>query len=110
MFHTGTLKNKGYGTKDYFMSQPELSWDLIERLVQLKVSMIGVDAGGVRGIAEHPKADNYCAANGVFDVENLDNLDLLLREAGGEPFTVRTYPMNFSGATGLPCRVIACTD
>ncbi|MDR3231844.1 MAG: cyclase family protein [Synergistaceae bacterium] len=110
MFHTGTLKRKGYGTKDYLTSHPELSWDLIKRLVRSKVSMIGVDTAGIRMIAEHPRADRYCAENGAFVVENLDNLDVLLEKAGGNAFTVWTYPMNFSGATGLPCRVIARVD
>jgi kynurenine formamidase len=110
MFHTGTLKKKGYGTKDYFMSHPELSWDLIERLIRLKVSIIGVDAAGIRMIADHPKADRYCADNGAFVVENLDNLEILLEKAGSAAFTVWTYPMNLSGATGLPCRVVACVE
>jgi kynurenine formamidase len=107
MFHTSVLKEKGYGTQEYFASRRALSWNLIERLVKLKVSMIGVDAAGIRMRAEHPKADKFCADNGVFVVENLDKLDLLLSEVGDEPFSVGTYPMNFSGSTGLPCRVIA---
>jgi kynurenine formamidase len=110
MFHTGALREKGYGNRDYFMSHPELSWELIERLVGLKVSMIGVDMGGVRMIAEHPKADKYCADNGTFVVENLDNLARLVEASGGKPFSVGVYPMNFIGSTGLPCRVIARVD
>jgi hypothetical protein len=39
----------------------------------------------------------------------MDNLDLLAKGAGGAHFKVSTYPMNFSGATGLPCRVVAET-
>jgi kynurenine formamidase len=109
IFYTGSLGKKGYGTKEYFSSHPELSWDLIERLVDLKVSMIGVDAGGIRMIQDHPKADRFCASHGAFVVENMDNLALLAKEAGDTYFKVSTYPMNFTGTTGLPCRVVAET-
>ena len=107
MFYTGTLKEKGYGNKEYFISHPELSHALIEKLVEMKVSMIGIDCGGIRMPADHPKADRYCADRNVFVVENLDNLDVLLHETKGKAFTVHTYPMNFTDASGLPCRVIA---
>jgi len=107
MFYTGTLGSESYGTKEYFSSQMELSWELIERLADMKVSMIGVDAPGIRGHEEHPAADRFCAARGAFVVENLDNLGLLLKETRNTPFKVNTYPMNFMGATGLPCRVVA---
>jgi kynurenine formamidase len=73
----------------------------------MKVAMIGLDAPGIRKSKEHPKADKFCASRGAFVVENLDNLDLLLKETGNAPFKVNTYPMNFIGATGLPCRVVA---
>jgi kynurenine formamidase len=73
----------------------------------MKVSMIGVDAPGIRRHEEHPAADRFCASRGAFVVENLDNLGLLLKETRNTPFKVNTYPMNFMGATGLPCRVVA---
>lgn len=107
MFHTGTNGRKRYGTKDYVTSQPELSWELIKFLTDANVSMIGIDAGGIRLPANHVEADNYCAARNVFVVENLYNLDKLLAIAGSDSFKVGTYPMNLSGTTGLPCRVVA---
>ncbi|MDR3332133.1 MAG: cyclase family protein, partial [Synergistaceae bacterium] len=97
MFHTGTLAKKGYGSMDYFASRTELSWELIERLVESKVSMIGVDMGSIRMPADHPKADRYCADRGTFVVENLDNLSLLVAATRGGHFSVGTYPMNFKG-------------
>jgi kynurenine formamidase len=110
MFCTGTLKNKGYGTKEYFLAHPQLSWSLIESLIQAKVCMIGVDTAAIRMIDEHPKADQYCADNGVFVVEHLDNLEEVLPHAGSGAFRVNTYPMNFTGATGLPCRILAAVN
>ncbi|MDR1832079.1 MAG: VOC family protein [Fusobacteriaceae bacterium] len=108
MFYTGTLQKKQYGSKEYFSSHPELSWDLITALTEKGVSMIGIDAGGIRLPATHSKADYYCADRNVFVVENLDNLEKILQTVGsGAPFTAETYPLSFTGATGLPCRVIA---
>lgn len=107
IFHTGWLKEKKYGTPEYFKGHPELTQTLITYLVDKKVSMIGIDAAGIRRSSEHPKADQYCADNGIFVVENLNNLDILLQEAKGRDFVLHTYPVNYEGLSGLPCRVIA---
>jgi len=109
MFYTGFLKERGYGKPDYFANHPELSDELIACLVGKKVSLIGIDAPGIRQPAEHPKADQYCADNGIFVIENLANLDAVAREAGSAAFLVHTYPVNYKGLSGLPCRVIAET-
>ena len=69
--------------------------------------MIGIDAAGIRKPAKHPKADKYCADNGIFVVGNLNQLDVLLTEVGTRNFIIHTYPVNYKGLTGLPCRVIA---
>ena len=107
IFHTGFLKEKGYGTPEYFKNHPQLAMALIRQLIDMKISLIGLDAAGVRRGDEHTKTDQYCADNGVFIIENLANLDLLLSAVGKNPFTVYTFPLNFEGMTGLPCRVIA---
>jgi len=101
MFYTGCLKERKYGSPEYFTGHPELS------LVKKKVSMIGIDAPGVRKPFEHPKADKYCADNGIFVIENLANLDVVWKEAGSNDFLVHTYPVNYEGLSGLPCRVVA---
>ena len=74
------------------------------------MSIIGVDCAGVRRGGEHTPKDQYCADRGVFIIENLCNLGELL---GGEKtarFVARTFPVNFDGMTGLPCRVVAEVD
>jgi kynurenine formamidase len=48
MFYTGCLKQRQYGTPEYFKDHPELSNTLITHLVSKKVSMIGIDAAGIR--------------------------------------------------------------
>ena len=66
--------------------------------------IIGTDFAGVRRGKEHTQKDQYCADKGVFIIENMCNLKAL---TGPEDYIVNTYPMNYAGLTGLPCRVIA---
>ena len=77
----------------------------IHALLKRKVSIIGIDFAGVRRGKEHSLKDQYCADHQVFIVENLCNLKEILNR--NSDFTVHTYPMNYAGMTGLPCRVIA---
>lgn len=104
-FYTGFADRVGYGEAGYFTAHPQLSNELIHRLVELGISIIGVDFAGIRRGKEHVPIDQYCADRDVFVIENLCHLDVLLQQGGH--FTACTYPMNFTGMTGLPCRVIA---
>lgn len=103
-FYTGFIEAVGYGNKTYFSQHPQLSVELIEALVEKGVSIIGVDFAGIRRTPEHVPIDRYCAGRGTFVVENLCELKTLTDE---KPFIAHTYPMNYTGVTGLPCRVIA---
>ncbi len=105
-FRTGFIEKEEYGTKVYFAAHPQLSNELIDRLLDRRISIIGIDCAGVRRGAEHTPKDQYCADRGVFIIENLCNLDRILKNNTAE-FTANTYPINFSGMTGLPCRVVA---
>ncbi len=104
-FYTGFIEEEGYGTKRYFAEHPQLSKELLESLLQKKVSMIGVDFAGVRRGKEHTPMDQHCADHGVFIIENLCNLYNVLKN--GNTFIANTYPMNYAEMTGLPCRVVA---
>jgi kynurenine formamidase len=107
MFYSGVLEKHGYYSQEYFKSHPALSDALIDSLIDKKVSFIGVDMTGVKNAKDHPRIDQYCADRGVFIIENLDNLDLLLKEARDKPFKVYTFPVNWHDFSGLPCRVVA---
>ena len=72
-----------------------------------KISFIGIDMSGAQKPAHHQHIDQYCADHGVFIIENLNNLDVLLKETEHKPFRVYTFPVNMSGFSGLPSRVIA---
>ncbi len=104
-FYAGYSEKEEYGSKKYFSEHPQLSNELIEALVEKKISIIGLDFGGVRRGAEHTPKDQYCADRGIFIIENLCNLKSILEKSS--TCIVHTYPMNCVGITGLPCRVIA---
>lgn len=104
-FYTGFIEEEPYGTKRYFAEHPQLSHALIDALLEKKISILAVDCSGIRRGKEHTPKDRQCADRGVFVVENLCNLQALVR-AGGR-FVAHTYPVRYLGMTGLPCRVIA---
>ncbi|WP_310602059.1 cyclase family protein [Anaerosporobacter sp.] len=103
-FYSGFIEEEGYGGKNYFTNHPQLSDALINKLTDKGVSIIGVDFAGIRRGKEHTLRDQYCADRGVFVVENLCSLRELVDKEG---VVVSTYPMNYEGMTGLPCRVVA---
>lgn len=106
-FYTSFIEQEEYGTKAYFASHPQLSNELIDKLLERKVSIIGIDCAGVRRGIEHTPKDQYCADRGVFIIENLCNLGKVLNGKSEKKFMANTYPINFEGMTGLPCRVVA---
>lgn len=104
-FYTGFVEKEEYGSRKYFKEHPQLSNELIEALLERKISIIGLDFAGVRRGSEHTPKDQECAEQGVFIIENLCNLKSILVKTG--TCKIHTYPMNCIGITGLPCRVIA---
>lgn len=106
-FRTGFIEKEGYGTKEYFQHHPFLSMELIETLLDKHIAIIAVDFAGVRNGKEHTPTDQLCADRGTFIVENVCNLAAVLNGQKSAHFTAGTYPVNFFGMTGLPCRVVA---
>lgn len=103
-FYTGFIETEAYGTQRYFKEHPQLSNELIEALLKKNISIIGVDFAGIRRGKEHTPIDQYCVDRGVFVIENLCNLKMVVDADG--PVIAHTYPINYSGITGLPCRVV----
>ncbi len=106
-FYSGFIESEPYGNEKYFKEHPQLSINLINALLKKGISIIGIDFAGVRRGKGHSYMDQYCADNGVFIVENLCNLNSILINRNNNQFIANTYPMNFIGMTGLPCRVVA---
>lgn len=102
-FYTGFSEKVEYGSRLYFSEHPQLSFELINELLNRKVSIIGIDCAGIRRGFEHTPIDQKCADHGCFVVENLVHLnDVCHKEV-----VINTYPMNFTDMSGLPCRVVA---
>ena len=104
-FYTGFIEKAGYGTARYHHEHPQLSAELIDELLGRKICLIGIDFAGVRRGKEHTPKDQYCADRGVFIIENMCNLKEIVSNGGR--FHAHTYPLNYSGMSGLPCRVVA---
>ncbi len=104
-FYSGYIERVPYGENGYFSDHPQLSYNLIEALLEKGVSVIGLDFAGIRRGKEHTPTDQHCADKGTFIIENLCNLKSILDIS--KEFTANVYPMNFVDTTGLPCRVIA---
>ncbi len=105
LFYTGFVEETGYGSASYFRDHPQLSYPLIDAIAERKAALIGIDAAGIRRGSEHDKADLRLAQSGIFVIENLTGLGDVSRCSG--KLTVNTYPMNYEGLTGFPCRVTA---
>jgi kynurenine formamidase len=101
------IDREPYGTPAYFSEHPQLSDSLIDALLHRGISIIGIDFAGMRRGHEHTPKDQYCADQGVFVIENLCNLKALVGSKPYACFTANTYPLRWTGMTGLPCRVIA---
>lgn len=64
-FYTGYIEREKYGSHAYFKEHPQLSDELIDKLLDKGVSIIGIDFAGVHRGAEHTPKDQYCADIGV---------------------------------------------
>ena len=103
LFHSGAMQRHGYGSRAYLDEYFELSWPVIDALIERKVRFIGLDVRGVRQNAEHREADARCEQGGVYVIENLTGTERLPVLS---PLTI--YAMCFDlGGSGVPCRVIA---
>lgn len=91
-----------YRTEDYFKDYPQLTEDFAEKLVELKVKMIGMDI--LDPDLDKPWITHkILLKNEILIIENLDNLDQLL---GVKDFEIIALPIKIK-ADGAPVRVIA---
>lgn len=81
-----------------------------EAILDKHVAIIAIDFAGVRNGKEHTPTDQLCADRGTFIVENVCNLAAVLKGKKVAFFVAGTYPVNYVGTTGLPCRVVARMD
>lgn len=103
IFRTGDMEKYGYGEKGYFENHSHLSKELIEILCKKKVRFIGIDSPGIRQSTEHEIYDRICEKNGIYVIENLNNLENI----NIANFPIYTMWIDDEKMTGLKCRVIA---
>ena len=106
IFKTDMIRRHAYGTQPYFLTHPQLSQPVIDYLIDKKTHFIGIDAAGIRRGNQHVIADKQCEEQGIYIIENLDNLTSLTPYQD-TPFQVTTLWIDMPGRTGLPCRVVA---
>ena len=77
IFRTGYLENYEYGSEEYFNSKssPYLTNDLVDKLLDLNVKLIGIDLSGIQHGKHHVAIDKYVEIKGAYVVENICNLD-----------------------------------
>ena len=102
MFKTMHSRRIDYGRKEYFGEHATLSDELIEKLIEKKVALIGIDGPGIKSGKEHPLTDQYLADKGIFVVENLCYL-FLLKEGREYDISVKAQG---SVNDGMPVEVI----
>lgn len=77
IFRTGCLEKYGYGSEEYFNSEskPYLTRDLVDKLLEFNVKLIGIDLSGIQHGKNHVAIDKYVESKGSYVVENICNLD-----------------------------------
>ena len=104
LFYTGCIQRNPYGSRYYFNKGVELSWELIEALIEERIAFIGLDAPDIRKGKEHIEAEKKCEKEKIYVVENLMNLDAI---DPSNPCKIATMWLEDEDATGLRCRVVA---
>ena len=104
IFQTNIQSKYAYGSEMYVNQHHELSWELINFLLDKKVCFIGIDCTGIRRGKEHFQADIKSEENKTYIIENLDLSKLNLKT--GDQFYVYTMWIENPFATGLATRVL----
>lgn len=102
IFFTDIQKFSKYGEEIYIKEHHQLNWELIEKLLELQVSFIGIDCAGIRRGKEHIEADKKCEERKAFVIENLDSNSLKnLKQFVNTLIIWHRTPL----LTGLPTRI-----
>ena len=77
IFRTGYLEKYGYGGEEYFNSEskPYLTNELVDKLLDFNVKLIGIDLSGIQHGKDHVLIDKYVESRNSYVVENICNLE-----------------------------------
>lgn len=103
LVHTGY--DRDYGKADY--GRPYLSGDLVDLLVKMPVSCLGIDASGIEKYkAESQPSHLKLFTAGIPIIEELTNLG----DIPCERFTFIGLPLRINGADASPIRAVALVE
>ncbi|WP_027624939.1 cyclase family protein [Clostridium lundense] len=102
IFRTGYLENYGYGSEEYFNSEsmPYLTNEIIDKLLNFNVKLIGIDLSGIQHGKHHVAIDKYVENKGAYVIENICNLDKVTTE-----FKVNLNWIQLEGATAIKVEI-----
>ncbi|GAA0778868.1 cyclase family protein [Clostridium subterminale] len=102
IFRTGYLETYGYGSEEYFNSKPSpyLTNELIDKLLDCNVKLIGIDLSGIQHGAAHVAIDKYVENKGAYVIENIYNLDKVATE-----FKANLKWIQLEGATAIKVEI-----
>ncbi|HBJ2608938.1 cyclase [Clostridium botulinum] len=102
IFRTGYLENYGYGSEEYFNSKssPYLTNELVDKLLNFNVKLIGIDLSGIQHGKHHVAIDKYVENKGAYVVENIYNLDKIDSE-----FKADLKWFQLEGATAIKVQI-----
>lgn len=102
IFRTGCLEKYGYGSEEYFNSKssPYLTNELVDKLLDFNVKLIGIDLSGIQHGKDHVVIDKYVENKGAYVIENICNLDKV-----DSKFKANLKWLQLEGATAIKVEI-----
>lgn len=102
IFRTGYLEKLGYGSEEYFntKSSPCLTNELVDKLLDFNVKLIGIDLSGIQHGKDHVVIDKYVENKGAYVIENICNLDKV-----DSKFKANLKWLQLEGATAIKVEI-----
>lgn len=102
IFRTGYLEKYGYGSEEYFNSKPSpyLTNELVDKLLDFNVKLIGIDLSGIQHGKDHVAIDKYVENRGAYVIENICNLDKV-----DSKFKTNLKWLQLEGATAIKVEI-----
>lgn len=102
IFRTGYLEKYGYASDEYFNSEepPYLTNELIDKLLECNIKLIGIDLSGIQHGKAHVAIDKYVENKGAYVIENICNLDKVTTQ-----FKTKLKWLQLEGATAIKVEI-----
>jgi kynurenine formamidase len=105
LLYTGWSRK--FGDESYLIDYPWLEVDLVDKLLALKVSLVGVDGPSVDSLeGESFPAHQKLLSRGILIIENLCNLKAVVNKR----FKLLCFPLKIFNASASPVRAVAILE